>query len=436
MWKRSAPAGVTGRTLVEPWCVSARSWRAWPSANGPSRTRSSSRACADSLRPSATTPGGWLAPSACAGRPSGCLSSASRPSSPRGSARPLGTSPSVWAIAVTGRQRRLTLLASGASGRPVTEPAAGAVRDDRRAFLRCRRRTLAACGGTVGALAVLAVLFVAPNRLASLRAGRRGAVLVGRRRRGRDGPGGARARVPGQRSGGRYRGHLAAQLRRARGRLGLSGAVARAPARFCSPTAPAGSGRRRSWSAAPSSPCSLLGTSWSRTGATRRHRVDARPVPLAERPLAAMRSSGSTETVVAGLFVWAQLAAVREVGAIVGWPRASTMGVALLVIGALLLPELLRFRLTALGGGVALAGLRCRSSSSRWAPPRLGRMCGAPWRRAPGSDSARAAAGPRRAAVQGPAADPDAPVRRRAARHVRRVGLGPRRAPRGWSSPA
>jgi hypothetical protein len=66
---------------------------------------------------------------------------------------------------------------------------------------------------------------------------------------------------------------------------------------------------------------------------------------------------GSIETAVAALFVWAQLAAAREIGAMAGWPRAATVGLVLLLLGALFLPELPRVRLMALGGGLALAGL-------------------------------------------------------------------------------
>jgi hypothetical protein len=53
----------------------------------------------------------------------------------------------------------------------VTEAAAGTARDDRRHFLRHRRRVLGAAGLAAGALATLAALLLAPNRLASLRLG-------------------------------------------------------------------------------------------------------------------------------------------------------------------------------------------------------------------------------------------------------------------------
>jgi hypothetical protein len=53
----------------------------------------------------------------------------------------------------------------------VTGPAAGGLLDDRRHFLRSRRRVLAAASVIVAALATLAILLLAPNRLASLRLG-------------------------------------------------------------------------------------------------------------------------------------------------------------------------------------------------------------------------------------------------------------------------
>jgi len=100
----------------------------------------------------------------------------------------------------------------------------------------------------------------------------------------------------------------------------------------------------------------LLGTPWSRTGG-----LIATASMLARSRWPAARGCqaflGSIETVATGLFVWAQLAAAHEIGAMAGWPRATTVGVTLLLLGALLLPDLSRIRLTALGGGFALAGL-------------------------------------------------------------------------------
>ena len=237
----------------------------------------------------------------------------------------------------------------------MTEPATGAIRDDRRAFLRCRRRTLAACGGTVGALAVLAVLFVAPNRLASLRVGDvalawwvavaavvTGFVLLGRGFRD-SGPTGVTA-------GTSRLGSVALAV------------VWGSPALWLGlPPLLLADGTRGLWAPVVAVGGAvvallLLGTSWSRTGGL----VGTASMMAQSRWPSARACHAllvSTETVVAGLFVWAQLAAVREVGAMVGWPLATTIGVAAVVVGALLLPDLLRTRLTALGGSVALVGL-------------------------------------------------------------------------------
>jgi hypothetical protein len=100
----------------------------------------------------------------------------------------------------------------------------------------------------------------------------------------------------------------------------------------------------------------VLGTSWSRTGGLT---MTASALVRARWPGArgAQAVLGSAETAVAFVFVWAQLAAAREIGALAGWPRAATAGVSLLVLLALLAPDLSRMRLMALGGGLALAGL-------------------------------------------------------------------------------
>jgi hypothetical protein len=100
----------------------------------------------------------------------------------------------------------------------------------------------------------------------------------------------------------------------------------------------------------------LLGTPWSRTGG-----LIASASALAATRWPGARGCqvllGVIEAVVAGLFVWAQLAVAREVAGIIGSPRAATILVAGLVVLILLLPDLARVRLTAVGGGLALAGL-------------------------------------------------------------------------------
>ena len=237
----------------------------------------------------------------------------------------------------------------------MTEPAAGAARDDRRLFRRHRRRVLAASGATVVALAGLAALFVAPNDLASLRLGDvalawwvAGAVALtglvtlsrGFRESGAPtAPGGMSRLTP----------------------LALA-AVWSSPALWLGlPPLLLADGTRGLWAPAVVIGGTIvallvLGTAWSRTG-----RLMAPASALAHSRWPGARWChallGWIETAVAGLFAWAQLAAVREIGAMAGWPRASTIGITLLIVGALLLPELSRFRLTALGGGLALAGL-------------------------------------------------------------------------------
>jgi hypothetical protein len=202
---------------------------------------------------------------------------------------------------------------------------------------------------------VLAVLFVAPNRLASLRVGdvalawwvAGAAVLVGLVALGRGFRESDSAGVP---TGTSRLGSVALAI------------VWGSPALWLGlPPLLLADGTRGLWAPAVAVGGAivallLLGTSWSRTGG----RVGTASMLAQSRWPSARGCYAllvSIETVVAGLFVWAQLAAAREVGAIVGLPLAATIGVAALVVGALLLPDLLRIRLTALGGSVALVGL-------------------------------------------------------------------------------
>jgi hypothetical protein len=237
----------------------------------------------------------------------------------------------------------------------VTEPAAGTARDDRRHFLRHRRRVLRAAGMTVGALAALAALLLAPNRLASLRLGELGLawwaagtvavvllVAVGRGfaipDRGRSRPGMSRA-AP----------------------LALA-VVWGSPALWLGlPPLLLADGTRGLWPPAvivggAAIALVLLGTVTARTGT-----LVATASALARARWPTARGCGTllawTEVVVAGLFVWAQLAAAREIGTLGGWPRAAVIGVTLVILAAVLLPERLRARLAALGGGLALLGL-------------------------------------------------------------------------------
>jgi hypothetical protein len=237
----------------------------------------------------------------------------------------------------------------------VTGPGPRSPRDDRRHFLRCRRRVLAASGVTVGALAVLAALFLAPNRLASLRLGEvalgwwvavgvaaTGLVALSR---------GVRDPHPVDVLAGTSR------------LTPLAIAVVwGSPALWLGlPPLLLADGIRGLWPAAvvvggAIVALLLLGTPWTRSGSLL---ATASVVARSRWPEArgCRALLGAIEVVVAGLFVWAQLAAAREIGVVAGWPRATTIGVTLLVLVAVLLPDLPRVRLTALGGGLALVGL-------------------------------------------------------------------------------
>jgi hypothetical protein len=237
----------------------------------------------------------------------------------------------------------------------VTEPATSAVRDARRTFLRCRRRALAASGWTAVALVVLAALLLAPNRLASLRLGdvalvwwMAGAVIL--------------AGLAALTRGFRETGGIGSPAGMSWLSPVLLAVVWGSPALWLGlPPLLLADGTRGLWTPAVVVggmivALILLGTPWSRTGA-----LTLTVSMLARTRWPATHGCetffGSIETAVVGLFVWAQLAAAREIGAMAGWPRATTVVVTLLLLGALLLPDLVRVRLAALGGGLSLAGL-------------------------------------------------------------------------------
>ncbi len=237
----------------------------------------------------------------------------------------------------------------------MTGPVAGAAREDRRHFLRCRRRALTAAGVTVGALAILAALLLAPNRLASLRLGELAlawwaagavtvvllvAVIQGFPRALPDSPRAGMSRV--------------APL--------ASAVVWGSPALWLGlPPLLLADGSRGLWLpavvvAGTAVALLLLGTGPRRTGS-----LVATASGLARARWPSARGCAAllawTEVVVAGLFVWAQLAAAREIGAMAGWPRTVVIAVALVVLVAVLLPAPPRARLAGLGGGLALVGL-------------------------------------------------------------------------------
>lgn len=237
----------------------------------------------------------------------------------------------------------------------MTGPAPSAARDDRRAFLESRRRALRASGGAVAALGVLAALFVAPNRLASLQVG---GVALAWWVAGAAALAGLVALGHGFRESG-----VPAVTPRTSplGPLALA-AVWSSPALWLGlPPLVLADGTRGLWTPAvvvggAVVALLLLGTSWSRTGG-----LGAPASALARARWPSARGGHALlvaiELFVAGLFVWAQLAAAREVGTMAGWPRLATVGVTGLIVVALCLPELARARLTGVGAGLALAGL-------------------------------------------------------------------------------
>jgi hypothetical protein len=237
----------------------------------------------------------------------------------------------------------------------VREAAAGAPRDDRRQFLRCRRQVFRAAALAVGALVMLAALFLAPNRLASLRlgdlalawwaAGAVVGVLLLAMSRGVTGtmPGGPRPSMS----------RMAP--------LALA-AVWGSPALWLGlPPLLLADGTRGLWAPAVVVGGAVIALVLLGTVATRGGGIVATASALARARWPSARRCAAllawTEVAVAGAFVWAQLAAAREIGALGGWPRTAVIGVALLVLAAGLLPGRPRARLAALGGGLALAGL-------------------------------------------------------------------------------
>ena len=237
----------------------------------------------------------------------------------------------------------------------MTEPATGAARDDRRSFLRCRRHALLGGALTAGGLGVLAAVFLAPNRLASLELGdvalawwgagilSLGAVVTvvwGFRGVGATGVGAGTSRFAP---------------------FALA-AVWSSPALWLGlPPLLLADGIRGLWApiviaAGVAVTLLFLGLPWNRTGG-----LTASASTLARTRWPAARGChvwlGSLEAIVAALFVWAQLAAAREVGATVGWPRGAIALATALVVVALLFPDLARVRLTGAAAGLALAGV-------------------------------------------------------------------------------
>ena len=235
----------------------------------------------------------------------------------------------------------------------MTEPAAGTAR---RYFLHRRRRVLSGSSLILVALATLAALFLAPNRLASVRLGEvalawwaMGAValiaLIAVSR-------GLRESDPADASRGRTSWVLPLALALVWGSpalwLGL-------------PPLLLGDGIRGLWPAAVVIGGAVLALLLLGTPLTRAAGPVARISGVAGARWPSARGCraliGSIEMLVAALFVWAQFAAVRELATMIGWPRAATLVAVVLVALAALLPDLLRPRLAALAGGLALVAL-------------------------------------------------------------------------------
>jgi hypothetical protein len=236
----------------------------------------------------------------------------------------------------------------------VTGPAA-AVRDDRRHFLRSRRRVLVAASVTVAALAAFAVLLLAPNRLASLRLG---GVALAWWAAGAAAAAGLLAVSRGYRGTGA----VGANVATSRFTPFALAVVWGSPAVWLGfPPLLLADGTRGLWP-----PAVVIGGTTiallvlgARARCTGGLVATASMLTRARWPGArgCQALLGSAEAVVAVLFVWAQFAAAREIGAMAGWPRTTTIGVTLVVLGAVLLPDASRLRLAALGGGLALVGL-------------------------------------------------------------------------------
>jgi hypothetical protein len=232
---------------------------------------------------------------------------------------------------------------------------APAVSSPRLRFLRTRRRVLAAAAAALIALAGLGALLVAPNRLASIRVGPLGLAWW------------AAALAGAVAVWALHRGLRAEAARAAAPRVPVLAPIAQA-AVWASPAA---------LLALP--PLILADGTWGvwgpgvlATGAVvaavvggiprlRAGADGSRPSALARRRWpAARRLQVVLEIAEAGtalLFVWAQLAAARELGQVAGWPRLAVGALGAGLVGAALLPEARRACLGGLGAALALAGL-------------------------------------------------------------------------------
>jgi hypothetical protein len=201
---------------------------------------------------------------------------------------------------------------------------------DRLRFLRARRQLLGAAAGALAPLAAFALLLVAPNRLASVRVGQvslawwaalgAGALALAALLRARAGSGG-----PGvPRSGVLAAPALAAPWLSPALLVGLPPLVLADGTRGLWPALALGIGAGLA--------VLVRADPWSRRGAATAVSAIARGRWPERRTPAAILAVA--EAAAALLFLWAQLAAVRELGGLAGWPRAAVLAVAAAVLAA------------------------------------------------------------------------------------------------------
>jgi len=234
----------------------------------------------------------------------------------------------------------------------VTARPASAVPDPRQRFLRQRRRLATRAAFTVSVVVLLGALLVAPNRLASVRvagldAAWWAATLVGLAAlvvalRGLREPATAVAWRP---SGSPAALALAAAWGSPAVWLGLPALVLL-------------DGTRGLWPAATAAAGVVLGALLLGALPVTAEQPGAAPSGLLRRrwpaSLGAARVVATAEWGTAVLFAWAQLAAAREIGAVLGWPRATVLVSAAVTLAAIvMLARGRRLRLAALVGGVA-----------------------------------------------------------------------------------
>lgn len=233
---------------------------------------------------------------------------------------------------------------------------APAVSSPRLRFLRTRRRVLGAAAAALIALAGLGALLVAPDRLASIRVGPLGLAWW------------AAALAGAVAVWALHRGLRAEAARAAAPRVALLAPIGQA-AVWASPAALLGlpplilaDGTRGVWGPAGLAGAAVIAAVVGGIPRLRAGAEGGRPSALARRRWPAARGLHLVleigEAGTALLFVWAQLAAARELGQVMaGWPRLTAGALGAGLAGAALLPEARRARLGGLGAALAVAGL-------------------------------------------------------------------------------